>query len=763
VQSHVLGFPRIGARRELKKALESFWKGELSDEQLIAIGDELKQNNWRVQQDSGLSFVTTGDFSFYDHVLDTTVMLDAIPDRFRQSAQPPDLTTYFRLPRGDAAKNIPAMEMTKWFDTNYHYIVPEFTGLLSVRRSHAAVVDDTRHAVTLGYRPKPVLLGPISFLCLGKSRDGHSPWSHLSAILDAYCEVLADLSPLCEWIQIDEPVLCTDLPPEAAASFVPSLRRLKDAASGAKLLLASYFGELGSNLPLATQSGCDGLHLDLVRGGDQLDIALQQIPDSMTLSAGIIDGRNIWKANLAEALETLTGIEKRLGSDRILIGSSCSLLHVPVDLSLETSLDPEIRNWMSFAVQKCDEVVILHQTLAGKNRQQDLLANQGALESRRTSARVHRGEVRTRAASVTQHMLTRGSPYVVRKKDQNQGHNLPLLPTTTIGSFPQTTEIRSARLRLKRGEIDAFEYDAFLKNEIRQMVETQHELGLDVLVHGEPERNDMVEYFGEQLDGFCFTLNGWVQSYGSRCVKPPIIYGDISRPNPMTVQWITYAQSLTAKPMKGMLTGPVTILCWSFVRDDLPRREVCRQIALAIRDEVTDLEKAGVRIIQVDEAAWREGMPLRKSDADAYFRWAVDSFRLATAGVADSTQIHTHMCYSEFNAIIPWIAKMDADVISIESSRSGMELLKAFSEHEYPNEIGPGVYDIHSPRVPTTGEITELLRQTMTVFPPEQLWVNPDCGLKTRAWPETVASLRNMVAAAKQLRKEIMATMASES
>ena len=754
MDTHVLGFPRIGAHRELKHALDAYWKDEISEEELVRVGTQLRQRHWRIQKDAGLSFVATGDFSFYDHVLDTAVMLGLISARFGDASQEVNLDLYFRMARGDRRANTPALEMTKWFDTNYHYLVPEFTPDMTVRPTPLRIVEETRDALRLGYRPKPVLLGPITFLCLGKAFGNADRWSRLDEILAGYRRVIARLAPLCEWIQIDEPALCTDLPKAAARAFVPALRSLKEACGPTRLLLATYFGGLGENLSLAADSGCDGLHLDLTRNPDPFHRIFSCLPSAMMMSVGIVDGRNVWRNDLWHSLDQIHCLSEVRGVENIMVASSCSLLHAPTDLDSETGLDPELKSWMSFAVQKCGEVGVLGRASSGQDERAALAENAAALASRRTSPRIRNEDVRSRVANTTPDMLRRVSPYPERKKAQGAWLKLPRFPTTTIGSFPQTEAIRDARLRLRRGTLPAGEYERFLKDAIRECVLQQERLGLDVLVHGEPERNDMVEYFGQQLDGFCFTQNGWVQSYGSRCVKPPIIFGDVARPKPMTVNWASYAQSLTKKPMKGMLTGPVTILCWSFVRDDLPRADVCRQIALALRDEVCDLEAAGIRIIQIDEAALREGLPLRRRAWDAYLRWAVDAFRLTASGVKDATQIHTHMCYSEFNAIVRWIAEMDADVISIESSRSKMELLNAFEKFTYPNEIGPGVYDIHSPRIPSVEEILGLLRLALRVVPPERLWVNPDCGLKTRAWPETLASLEHLVEAARLLRKE---------
>jgi 5-methyltetrahydropteroyltriglutamate--homocysteine methyltransferase len=751
MKKHILGFPRIGSRRELKEALEAYWKGMASLQDLHAVCRSLRERHWAVQKKAGLSFVATGDFSLYDHVLDITAMIGAIPERFGKTQGPVDIDTYFTMARGDSSKNTPAMEMTKWFNTNYHYIVPEIAKSLTPRLASLKVLEETDEAIQAGYTPKPVLLGPITYLSLSKGVDGFDCWEKCDEVVEVYAEVVSKLGSRCEWIQADEPILCADLCPQARDRFLPVYRRLNRAAGEAKLLLATYFDDLDENLDIAVASGCAGLHIDLMHGRRQFDRVLDRIPESMILSAGIVNGRNIWKTDLGEALDVLWKIHGRIGTDRLMIGSSCSLLHSPVDLNDEHSLDAELKNWMAFAVQKCEEITVLGDVLCGKDCTAAVRSNTEAIRSRKTSTGVINEGVRQRCDRIGSEMLGRNSRYPERRKAQSW-LDLPLFPTTTIGSFPQTAQIRAQRKRFKDHEISGDQYRTFLKQTIRATIERQEELGLDVLVHGEPERNDMVEYFGQQLSGFCFTDNGWVQSYGSRCVKPPIIYGDVSRPKPMTVEWISYAQSLTDKPVKGMLTGPVTILCWSFVRDDCDRSEICRQIALAMRDEVADLQAAGIRIIQIDEAAFSEGMPIKKRDREAYLRWAVDAFRLATSVVDDATQIHTHMCYSEFNDIIHSIAEMDADVISIESSRSRMELLDAFSDFAYPSEIGPGVYDIHSPRVPTEQEIQRLLEKALRFVPEDRLWVNPDCGLKTRNWPEVMDSLRNMVAAVRSLR-----------
>jgi len=752
MKTHILGFPRIGARRELKKALEDYWAGALSPQDLNSICNSLKERHWKIQKDCGLSYVATGDFSLYDHVLDTSMMLGAVPERFRAKTTGIDLDTYFRMARGDSTDNIAAMEMIKWFNTNYHYIVPEISPSLKFSLSSHTILEDTRRTIEMGYSPKPVLVGPITYLSLAKGEDNYNCWKRIEDIANIYVEVVSELGTLCDWIQIDEPVLCQDMAYDATWSFLETYAKLNEAVGKAGIMLTTYFDSLDETLDLALSSGCSGLHIDLTCGRNQkFDRIAERLPEDMSLSVGLVDGRNIWKTDMKKALAVLRDLENRIGTNHLLIASSCSLMHSPVDLSLETGLEPEIRNWMAFAVQKCEEIGLLGEIMAGKNGEEALKANAEALESRLKSPLAKNGDVRRRCSLEGEEVLHRQSGYPERKKAQSW-LDLPVFPTTTIGSFPQTPEIRKKRLLFKRGELSREGYDSFIEEEIRKVVAVQEELDLDVLVHGEPERNDMVEYFGERMGGFCFTANGWVQSYGSRCVKPPVIYGDVFRPVPMTVREFAFAQSLTAKPMKGMLTGPVTILCWSFVRDDLERSEVCRQIAFALRDEVLDLEKAGARIIQIDEPALREGLPLKREDAGEYLRWAVDAFRIASSGVADETQIHTHMCYSEFNAIIRSIAEMDADVISIESSRSKMALLDVFQVFDYPNEIGPGVYDIHSPRVPTKEEIVELIQRALQYIPKERLWINPDCGLKTRKWSETLESLRNMIAAAKYMR-----------
>lgn len=750
MQKHILGFPRIGKDRELKKALELHWKGGISAAELHQTAEKLKKKHWDIQKNAGLTWVSVGDFSFYDHVLDTAVMLNMIPDRFKRSDDPLDV--YFKMARGDASENIPAMEMTKWFDTNYHYIVPEISETSAPSLNSRAIIESAKEAGSAGYNPKPVLVGPVTFLSLSKSAGGFDKWSLIDRITEVYAEVISELGGFCDVIQMDEPVLCGDMEERAAEVFTDVYKRLNEAAGDTKLMLAAYFDKLDDNLELAIGSGCAILHADLVRGIDQAEEIAERMPAGMSFSAGIVDGRNIWKTDMAKALSVLEPVFRKLGN-RLMIGSSCSLLHSPVDITAEEILDPHLKNWMAFAVQKCSEIDILGDALSGADRGAELTENINAIEERMNSGRVTDAKVQKRIGEIGGDMLRRLSPPPLRKEAQSR-LNLPLFPATTIGSFPQTPEIRKKRRELQRGSIFYEDYEAFIKNIIAENIKIQEELGLDVLVHGEPERNDMVEYFGQQMNGFCFTSNGWVQSYGSRCVKPPVIYGDVSGKYVMTADWITYAQSLTDKPVKGMLTGPVTIMCWSFVRDDLPRKDVCMQIALAVRDEVSALEKAGTPIIQIDEAAFSEGMPLKRRDREKYLNWAAEAYRLATCTVADTTQIHSHMCYSEFNSIMGAIAAMDADVISIESSRSGMELLDAFSASEYPGDIGPGVYDIHSPRVPTAEEMKGLLEKALKKIPSDRLWVNPDCGLKTRNWKETKESLKNMVKAASDLRAE---------
>ena len=759
-----LGFPRIGAQRELKRAVEKFWSGKITEAELQEVGRLLRETNWKRQQAAGIGQIPSNDFSLYDQVLDTAVMVGAIPRRFEWTGEDVDSATYFAMARGGkggqsvtaSTAGVAALEMTKWFDTNYHYLVPEFEADQQFCLASRKPVEEYREAKALGIETRPVLLGPVSFLLLGKTWEADiDPLQLLEGLLPVYAEVLAELAAEgAEWVQVDEPCLVLDLTAEQRTAFQRAYDQLSINGSGIKLVLTTYFGPLQENLPTAVSLPVEALHIDLVRAPVQLDEVLALLPEETSLSLGIVDGRNIWKNDWVQSLALIDRAVKQIGSERILIGPSCSLLHTPVDLESETDLDDEIRQWLAYAQQKLEEISLLTRAVnqGSASISRELEINQSAIQSRRQSPRVHRSEVKDRCASVSETMLQRAQPYAQRQVVQEAALKLPLFPTTTIGSFPQTDEIRKARAAFKKGELSADAYEEFLKKCIVSDIRCQEEIGLDVLVHGEAERNDMVEYFGEQLEGFIATRNGWVQSYGSRCVKPPVIFGDILRKGPMTVKWSEYAQSCTRQLMKGMLTGPVTILQWSFVRDDQPRSVTCQQIGLAIRDEVLDLEAAGIKIIQIDEPAIREGLPLRQIDWDAYLKWAVDCFRLASAGVQDQTQIHTHMCYSEFNDIIEAIGALDADVISIETSRSNMELLDAFVKYQYPNEIGPGVYDIHSPRVPTVESIVYLLEKALEVLQPRQLWVNPDCGLKTRKWEEVKPSLENMVSAAQELR-----------
>ena len=750
--THVLGVPRIGPNRKLKFAQEAFWRGEIDEASLKAVASGIRQANWQRQHAAGLDFVTVGDFAFYDQMLNQIALLGCAPARFG-FGEKISLPEYFQLARGNTACH--AMEMTKWFDTNYHFLVPELKPDTQFSLSTEWLFEEVAEAQTAGFNAKPVLIGPLTFLYLAKEKIADfNRLDLLDRLLPVYGTILARLKAQgVEWVQIDEPILALDLSADWRTAFERAYHHLN--AAGVRLMLASYFGPLRENLLVAMKLPVAGVHVDCVRGGDELAQVIDWLPITKVLSAGVIDGRNIWKTDHSEVFKRFEGLHQRLG-DRLWLAPSCSLLHVPVSLAGETRLDPELKNWLAFADEKITALTIL-KTAFNAGRQAvavELADNERALASRRASGRVHDAAVGERLAALTATHDTRNQPFAVRQTAQRGRFRLPPFPTTTIGSFPQTIEIRSARARFKKGEISEADYTVAMQQEIQYAVEKQEALGLDVLVHGEAERNDMVEYFGEQLQGYAFSQNGWVQSYGSRCVKPPIIYGDVSRPQPMTVGWTYYAQSLTGRPMKGMLTGPVTMLQWSFVRDDQPRSTTALQIALAIRDEVNDLEAAGIGIIQIDEPAYREGLPLRKADWPAYLDWASRAFRISASGVADATQIHTHMCYSEFNDILPAIAAMDADVITIETSRSDMELLRGFGDFNYPNEIGPGVYDIHSPRVPSEAEMTRLLEKAAQVIPLSNLWVNPDCGLKTRGWPETEAALSNMVAAAKALRQK---------
>ncbi|MCK0195300.1 5-methyltetrahydropteroyltriglutamate--homocysteine S-methyltransferase [Ancylobacter sp. 6x-1] len=768
-----LGTPRIGPRRELKAALESYWSGRSDAAALLDTCARLRAANWARQASLGIANIPSNDFSLYDHVLDTAVMVGAVPSVYGANEGSVGLDTYFAMARGstgdvatcahghahDNGAGVPALEMTKWFDTNYHFMVPELERGQRFRLASSKPVDEYREAAALGYRTRPVLLGPVTFLTLAKSRDpGFDPVSLIGDLLPIYGEVLRRLAASgATWVQMDEPCLALDLNAVTQAALREAYGFFAHALPQIQIMLTSYFGGLGGNRDLALSLPVAGLHLDLIRAQDQLDDVVAQARPGLVLSLGVIDGRNIWRADLSRLLDRLEPVLRRRGTDHVEIAPSCSLLHVPIDVEQEADLDPEVKNWLAFAVQKIGELTTLATALSyGRAAVEErLAASDAVVAARKASAKVHNAAVTARLAGVTPEMTRRASPFAERRLAQGRRLSLPLLPTTTIGSFPQTGEVRKARAAYGKGALDSAAYEAFVKEETARTVRWQDEIGLDVLVHGEFERNDMVQYFAEQLDGFAFTKHGWVQSYGSRYVRPPILFGDVARPRPMTVAWWRYARSLTDKPMKGMLTGPVTILNWSFVRDDVARSTVSRQIALAIRDEVQDLQAAGAAMIQIDEAAIREGLPLRPAEWQAYLDWAVESFRLCASGVKDETQIHTHMCYSEFNDIIVSIAAMDADVISIETSRSKMELLGAFVEDHYPNEIGPGVYDIHSPRVPSVEEMTELLERALDRIAPEQLWVNPDCGLKTRRWEEVRPALVNMVAAATGLRRRL--------
>ena len=765
-QTHILGYPRIGPQREMKFALEAYWRKAVDEAHLEEVAGELKRQRWQAQHDAGLSCVAAGDFAYYDPMLSQSTLLGALPERFGFDPSHLTLSQHFELARGNVQQ--PAMEMTKWFDTNYHYLVPE----LDAHTRFDGGVDDffreVRQAQAMGLTVKPVLIGPLTWLYLAKSHQmGFDRLSLLPALTKAYIRILDRLSRMgVEWVQMDEPALCLDLRPQWLAAYDTVYTAIAQTLGHAspRLLLATYFEGVAEHTGRLVNLPVDGYHIDLIRAGHQLSVWRAALPRGKILSVGIIDGRNIWRTDLTRTLQILRPLHVELG-ERLWIAPSCSLAHVPVSLAQENNLDADVRGWLAFAEEKLKELQILGRALnEGEAVVNDaLIASQSCVESRLRSPRVRNPLVQKRLLDVTPAMAQRQSVFASRIALQQAALNLPLLPTTTIGSFPQTDTIRQARAAYKRGHMGALEYLNRMRAEIELAVDKQTSLGLDVLVHGEPERNDMVEYFGEQLRGYAFTEHGWVQSYGSRCVKPPLVYGDVYRPEPMTVETARYAQSLTDKPMKGMLTGPVTMLQWSFVRDDQARETTAIQLALAIREEVCDLEKAGIRIIQIDEPAFREGLPLRAYDWAHYLDWAVRAFKLSACGVRDETQIHTHMCYSEFNDILPSIAALDADVITIETSRSAMELLEGFGKFDYPNEIGPGVYDIHSPRVPTVESMVTLLQRACEVIAPERLWVNPDCGLKTRTWPETEQALRCMVTAARVMRERLLLTVAERA
>jgi 5-methyltetrahydropteroyltriglutamate--homocysteine methyltransferase len=765
IKTHNLGYPRIGENRELKRATEAFWNGSITEAQLLANAAKLRRHHWQKQQAIGIDLIPSNDFSFYDQMADTAALVGCVPKRFAGSDASVDLTTYFRMARGKVGTHgeghgdntAAALEMTKWFDTNYHYLVPEFDSHSSFRLATRKPIEEFREARALGILSKPVLIGPVTFLRLGKHHGGGSPLTLLERLLPVYFEVLGLLAAEgAEWVQFDEPIFALDLTESERTALLSTYQLVRAHVPQLRILVASYFGELRENLETFTRLPVNALHLDAARAATELDPLVEALSADTILSLGVVDGRNVWRNDFAKSLGLLRKALTKLGTERLWVAPSCSLLHSPISLQNETQLDGELRRWLAFADEKLLEVVTLARALVDAESVADSLRDDAVAQmARRNSLHTQNDALRARLRAVSEADTRRQSPFRARKQAQQSRFDLPLFPTTVIGSFPQTKEVRAARARRKRGEWTQLQYDQFIESQIRTAVDLQERIDLDVLAHGEFERNDMVEYFGEQLDGFAFTENGWVQSYGTRCVKPPLLFGDVSRPRPMTVRWSKYAASLTRRPMKGMLTGPVTVLQWSFVRDDQPRQETARQIALALRSEVLDLEAAGIGVIQIDEPAFREGLPLRHADHSAYLDWAVEAFRLASAGVKDETQIHTHMCYSEFNDIIESIAALDADVISIETSRSQMELLAAFVEFRYPADIGPGVWDIHSPRVPSADEMEDLLRKALVVLTPEQLWVNPDCGLKTRRWEEVIPALENMVQASHHLRQTV--------
>lgn len=766
IRTHNLGFPRIGVKRELKRSLESFWSGQTSETTLLETAKIIRAGNWRTQQAAGMDLIPSNDFSLYDQMLDVCALVGAVPDRFERDDDRVGLSTYFAMARGSNTAvsdgssgkvTTTALEMTKWFDTNYHYLVPELRKNQTFRLTGSKPFDEFSEALALGIRTVPVMIGPMTFLLLAKAHgEEFDRLLLLQKLLPVYGEILHRLHVLgAEWVQLDEPVLCLDLTPEHRVAMIDAYVQLRETAPRLNIMLATYFGGLRDNLETASHLPVDALHVDAARAPEELDLLLGGLPSGMQLSVGIVDGRNVWRNDFEHSLRMLRRAKSILGNERLIVSPSCSLLHSPMSLKHETRLDVELRSWLAFAEEKLLEVSALARLVNQSGDSAALMENRKAIASRRGSRRIHDPAVKLRTETVTAGACQRQSPFAARLEKQRARLSLPAFPTTTIGSFPQTEGIRAARAKARRGGLSPKEYEGFLEAAIADCVRWQENAGLDVLVHGEFERNDMVEYFGEQLSGFAFTENGWVQSYGSRCVKPPIIFGDVSRPRSMTARWSKFAQSLTKKAMKGMLTGPVTILQWSFVRDDQPRSLIARQIALALRDEVLDLEAAGLPVIQIDEPALREGLPLRRADWQDYLDWAVEAFRLSSSGVRDETQIQTHMCYCEFDDILPNIAALDADVILIETSRSNMALLGAFAAFRYPNDIGPGVWDIHSPRVPSADEMFNLIRSAAAVIPRERLWVNPDCGLKTRRWEEVRPALINLVAAARQARRVI--------
>ena len=757
ILSSSLGYPRIGPNRELKWLLESFWNKKINENDFLQNISNIKKNNWLTQRKAGVHFIPSNDFSLYDHVLDMCLTVDAIPERFKKLKNKKNkFDLYFAMARGyqNGKIDIKAMEMTKWFDTNYHYIVPEFKQNQKFNLAFSKIIDEFLEAKNFGIITRPVILGPLSFLYLGKSiSNKFNKLNLLNNLIPIYKKIFKLLKSFgADWVQVDEPILSLDLDKDFKEKFIPTYNSF--AKDSPKILLTSYFSSAYPNFNILKKINVTGIHLDLINTkSEELNKILKNFPMNKFLSAGLINGRNIWKNNLFKSIETIKKIKKKINDDKLIISSSCSLLHSPVDLNKEQKIDSRINDWLSFANQKLDEIVFLQKYFNSNllNKSEYLINNKISVKKREQSKLIHNKNVKKRMKSISPKMLKRNNNYFLRKMIQDE-LNLPLFPTTTIGSFPQTNEVRKSRLKFKKKEITQKSYESFLKKETKKAIKFQESIDIDVVVHGEFERNDMVEYFGEQLKGFIFTKFGWVQSYGSRCVKPPIIFGDITRTKPMTVFWSKYAQSLTKKIVKGMLTGPVTILQWSFVRDDQPRELTCKQIALALLDEVLDLERNGLKIIQIDEPALREGLPLRKNEWNSYLKWAIDSFKIASSSVNDETQIHTHMCYCEFDDILDSIEKLDADVISIETSRSNMELLDSFKNYKYPNSIGPGVYDIHSPRVPNLNEIKSLLEKAQKYINKDKIWVNPDCGLKTRGWPEVKKALKSMTSVAKSFR-----------
>lgn len=764
MKTTVLGYPRIGEKRELKKAIESYWKENINEKELLKIASDIKKKNWLHQKEIGIDVIPSNDFSLYDQVLDMSLTLNCIPKRFRKLKKDVSFVDlYFSMARGVQKNNfdIVALEMTKWFDTNYHYLVPEFEKDQKFELNSCKIVSEYREALKEGIKTKPVLIGPLTYLLIGKEKEnGFHRLDLIGRLLPVYIELIEELkNEGVTYIQFDEPYLSLNLTDKERACYLETYTLLRAKFPELTFILANYFGSLNDNLSLTLSLPVDVLHVDLVRGLDELDAILEHQKKDQILSLGIVDGRNIWKNNFDKSIKIINKA-KAVKGDRIWISSSCSLLHSPYDLTNEKdgSIPAEVTQWLAFSKQKLQEIVLLKKISQDNLQASDIKeieSNKVAFINKAHSTLIHNNKVKSRINALTEADSLRENIFIERQKKQQEALQLPLFPTTTIGSFPQTKEVRSLRLKYKRNQLSEEKYNSFLEQEITSAIKFQENIGLDVLVHGEFERNDMVEYFGERLAGFAFSNFGWVQSYGTRCVKPPILFGDVSRENPMTVKWTEFAQSLSKKYVKGMLTGPVTILQWSFVRDDQPRVQTCNQIALAIRDEVEDLEKAGIKIIQIDEPAIREGLPLRRKNWAAYLKWAVNAFKISASVVKDDTQIHTHMCYSEFNDIIANIADMDADVITIETSRSEMELLDAFVDFKYPNEIGPGVYDIHSPRVPNVNEIENLLIKATNLLPKENIWVNPDCGLKTRDWPETILALENLVASAKLMRERV--------